>query len=220
MNHHEPSSLERFRTAFDALPLIAILRGITPPEARTIGQALYDAGLRLIEVPLNSPRAVDSIRLLAAQMPDCLIGAGTVLEAREVWSVHEARGRLIVAPNFDDTVVAEARAAAMAVIPGVATPSEAFGALKLGATALKLFPAEAIPPAVLRAWRAVIPPEVALLPVGGIVPEKIAGYRAAGATGFGLGSALYRPGDDARAVAERARRFVAAWDAANGRFTA
>ncbi|HRO59605.1 MAG TPA: 2-dehydro-3-deoxy-6-phosphogalactonate aldolase [Burkholderiaceae bacterium] len=220
MNHQDPSPLERFRTAIDALPLVAILRGITPPEATTIGQALCDAGFHLIEVPLNSPRALDSIRLLAAQLPDCLVGAGTVLEASEVWAVHEAGGRLVVAPNFDDTVVAEARAAGMAVIPGVATPSEAFAALKIGATALKLFPAEAIPPEVLRAWRAVIPAEATLLPVGGIVPEKIAGYRAAGASGFGLGSALYRPGDDARAVAARARRFVAAWDAANGRFTA
>lgn len=220
MNHQDPSAAERFRIALDALPLVAILRGITPPEAAPIGQALREAGFRLIEVPLNSPQALDSIRQLAGHLPDCLVGAGTVLEARDVWSVHEAGGRLVVAPNFDAAVVAEARTAAMAVVPGVATPSEAFAALKAGATALKLFPAEAIPPEVLRAWRAVLPSAVALLPVGSIVPERIAGYRAAGASGFGLGSALYRPGDDARAVGERARRFVAAWDAANGRFTA
>ena len=206
--------------AIAALPLVAILRGLTPAEAPAIGDALRDAGFRLIEVPLNSPEPLASIGLLAARLPDCVVGAGTVLEAAEVRAVREAGGGLVVSPNFDPEVVRQAAALGMPAVPGVATPSEAFAALKAGAAALKLFPAEGIPPEALRAWRAVVPASVAILPVGGITPEKMAVWRAAGASGFGLGSALYRPGDEARAVGERARRFVAAWDAANGRFSA
>ena len=206
--------------ALATLPLIAILRGLPPDDALPVGDALYEAGFRLIEVPLNSPEPLTSIRRLADHLPDCLVGAGTVLGADEVAAVAQAGGRLIVSPNFDAEVVAAARALGLAAIPGVATPTEAFAALEAGAAALKAFPAEGLPPEVLRAWRAVIPADVAVLPVGGITPERIAAYRAAGASGFGLGSALYRPGDAAALVAARAARFVDAWEAAGGRFRA
>jgi len=213
----------RHKTALDAaiesMPFVAILRGLSPADAPAIGDALREAGFRLIEVPLNSPDPLASIELLAARLPDCVVGAGTVLRPAEVRAVVRAGGRFIVSPNFDPEVIVECIAAGLPAVPGVATPSEAFAALKVGATALKLFPAEGIPPEVLRARRAVIPADVAMLPVGGIVPEKIAAYWQAGATGFGLGSALYRPGDDASSVTERAHRFVAAWRAANGRLT-
>ena len=209
-----------FQNALRALPLIAILRGLTPHEAPAVGDALRDAGFRLIEVPLNSPDPFTTIARLARRLPQCVIGAGTVLDAAQVQAVRDSGGALVVAPNLDPGVVSRAVALDLPVVPGVATPSEAFAALKAGATALKLFPAEGIPPLVLRAWRAVLPGDVPLLPVGGIVPEVIAAYRDAGASGFGLGSALYRPGDDAEVVGKRARRFVAAWEAALGRFTA
>src|SRR5690606_23560129 len=202
------------------LPLVAILRGLTPAEAPAIGDALRDAGFRLIEVPLNSPEPLASIGLLAARLADCVVGAGTVLEAAEVRAVREAGGGLIVSPNFDPEVVRQAAALGMPAVPGVATPSEAFAALKAGAAALKLFPAEGIGPVVLRAWRAVIAPGVTVLPVGGIVEGAMPAWVAAGASGFGLGSALYRPGDDAATVGARARRFVTAWHEANGRFVA
>lgn len=209
-----------FDAALTALPLVAILRGLPPADAPAIGAALYAAGFRLIEVPLNSPEPLVSIGRLARDLPDCLIGAGTVLVAGEVLAVAQAGGRLVVSPSFDPEVVAAAVGLGLPALPGVATPSEAFAALKAGAAALKLFPAEGIPPVALKAWRAVLPATVPVLPVGGITPEGIAAWRSAGASGFGLGSALYRPGDRPDTVAERARRFVAAWDAANGRLTA
>lgn len=220
MNRHEHRASAAFREAMERLPLIAILRGLTPADAPAIGDALREAGFRLIEVPLNSPEPLTSIGVLAARLPDCLIGAGTVLDASQVAAVRAAGGRLVVSPNFDPEVVSASVAAQLPAVPGVATPTEAFAALKAGALALKLFPAEGIAAATLRAWRAVIPPEVALLPVGGIDEGAMPAYVAAGASGFGLGSALYRPGDAAPAVGERARRFVAAWDRANGRFVA
>ena len=215
-----PAAHPEFEAALESLPLVAILRGLRPADAAGIGDALVAAGFRLIEVPLNSPDPLASIEALAPRLPDCLVGAGTVLTRDQVRAVGQAGGRLVVAPNFDPEVVGEAVALGLPALPGVATPSEAFAALKAGAAALKLFPAEGIPPAALRAWRAVLPDTVAILPVGGITPDAIAPWRAAGASGFGLGSALYRPGDAAGTVAERAHRFVAAWQAANGRFTA
>jgi 2-dehydro-3-deoxyphosphogalactonate aldolase len=218
MNCHDAPALRAFRAAMDALPLIAILRGLTPADAPGIGDALREAGFRLIEVPLNSPNPLASIGLLAARLPDCVIGAGTVLEADQVGAVRDAGGRLVVAPNFDPEVVAACVAQGLPAVPGVATPSEAFAALKAGASALKLFPAEALAPDTLRAWRAVMAREVALLPVGGIDEARMQAYAAAGASGFGLGSSLYRPGDDPSKVGERARRFVLAWNEANGRW--
>lgn len=205
-----PSAFER---AFSALPLVAILRGVRPSEVEPIALALYDAGFRLIEVPLNSPQALESIGLLARALPpDALLGAGTVLSVDAVRQVGEAGGRLIVMPHADTGVIRAARAAGMACVPGAATPTEAFAALHAGADAVKLFPAELVTPPVLRAMRAVLPATLKLLPVGGITPRTMAAYRRAGAAGFGLGSALYAPGLEAAAVAANARAFIDAWD--------
>jgi 2-dehydro-3-deoxyphosphogalactonate aldolase len=201
---------EQFSRALQQLPLVAILRGLTPQEAPAIGHALVDSGFALIEVPLNSPRPLDSIAALAAAHPDHLIGAGTVLSAEQVREVHAAGGRIIISPHFDPAVVHEAVRLGLACVPGVATPSEAFAALAAGAHALKLFPAELITPTVLKAMRAVLPADVQLLPVGGITPENMAPYLSAGANGFGLGSALYKPGCTAQQVREAAQRFVQA----------
>lgn len=193
------------------MPLIAILRGITPAEAEATGAALLAAGFRIIEVPLNSPEPMESIRRLADALGDvALIGAGTVLDPVAATEVAAAGGRLVVTPHFDPAVVAAAKAADCTVLPGVATPSEAFAALAAGADGLKMFPAEALPPAVLKAWRAVLPQGTRLIPVGGIVPETMAGYWRAGADGFGLGSALYRPGRSAEETGARADAFVRA----------
>lgn len=202
---------DQFSSALRTLPLVAILRGVKPSEAVAIGQALAGVGWQLIEVPLNSPEPLASIEAMTATVPTAVIGAGTVLTAAQVRDVFAAGGRLIVAPNFDAEVVRAALQLGMVCLPGVATVSEAFAALAAGASALKLFPAEMLTPPVVKAWRAVLPPEVPLLPVGGITPEGMASYRAAGANGFGLGSALYKPGQDAATVAAQARAFIAAW---------
>jgi 2-dehydro-3-deoxyphosphogalactonate aldolase len=184
---------------------------VTPDEAETIGEALIEAGIRIIEVPLNSPRPLDSIGRLAARFGDqALIGAGTVLRAEEVHEVAQAGGRLIVSPGTDARVIEATVGAGLVSAPGFFTPSEAFAALAAGAHALKLFPAEAAPPAVVKAYRAVLPAETPLIVVGGVTPGKMTAYRAAGADGFGLGSALYRPGQAADAVAAQARALVAA----------
>ena len=197
------------------LPLIAILRGIRPAEAVAVGEALLAAGFGALEVPLNSPAPLASIRQLAEAFGRrALIGAGTVLAPAQVQEVAAAGGRLIVLPHGDPAVIGAAKAAGLLCVPGVATPTEAFAALAAGADALKLFPAEALPPAVVKAWRAVLPPGVWLLPVGGIAPATMAPYLAAGANGFGLGSALYRAGMSATEVGERARAFRDAWQAA------
>jgi 2-dehydro-3-deoxyphosphogalactonate aldolase len=194
------------------LPLIAILRGLRPDEAAGIGQALFDAGFRIIEVPLNSPEPLRSIVNLADRFGDlALIGAGTVLNPQAVDDVAAANGRLIVMPHGDGPVIRQAKAKGLYCLPGVATPTEAFAALAAGADGLKMFPGELLPPAAIKAWRAVLPPDLALLPVGGITPEKMAAYHDAGATGFGLGSALYKPGMTAAEVGQRAGTFVAAW---------
>jgi 2-dehydro-3-deoxyphosphogalactonate aldolase len=203
--------------AMAQLPLIAILRGLTPAEAPAVGQALVDSGFALIEVPLNSPDPLHSIAALTQQQPQALIGAGTVLNAQQVKDVHAAGGRLIVSPNFNPAVVAQALALGMVALPGVATPSEAFAALDAGAHGLKLFPAEMISPATVKALRAVLPKAVALMPVGGITPDNMAPYLAAGANGFGLGSALYAPGRSAAQVAAQATAFVQAFRQAHTR---
>ncbi len=202
---------DAFAHALRTLPLVAILRGIRPDEAVSIGRALVDTGWQLIEVPLNSPQPLASIAALTAAVPAALVGAGTVLTSAQVREVHAAGGRLIVSPNFDAEVVRAAVSLGMVCLPGVATISEAFAALAAGASALKIFPAEAIAPNVVKAWRAVLDPATVLLPVGGITPVGMAAYRAAGANGFGLGSALYKPGQDAATVAAQARAFIAAW---------
>jgi len=206
-----PSLAGAWRRAIDSLPLVAILRGLATQEAEPVGDALWNAGWRLLEVPLNSPQPLRSIEMLAQRFPDAIVGAGTVRTADEVRQVHAAGGRLIVSPHFDARVVAAAAALDMVSLPGVLTPSEAFAALDAGATGLKLFPAEMVPPAAVKALRAVLPPAVLLLPVGGITPSTMAGYRSAGASGFGIGSALYQPGRDAQAVAAAAQAFADAW---------
>jgi 2-dehydro-3-deoxyphosphogalactonate aldolase len=196
----------------DRLPLVAILRGVTPETVVAIGQALVDAGFSIIEVPLNSPRPLESVRRLSETFGEVvLIGAGTVMSAEQVREVADVGGRLIVMPHGDATVVRAAKSAGLACIPGVATPTEGFAAPANGADALKLFPAELISPAVLRAMRSVFPPDTRFVPVGGITPHTMSEYVAAGAAGFGLGSALYKRGDDAATVAASAQAFVAAW---------
>lgn len=200
-----------FDLALQQLPLVAILRGLPPAQALAVGSALHDAGFRLIEVPLNSPQPFESIERLSSHFPDALIGAGTVTTLDEVRQVQSAGGRLIVSPHFDREVVMATVARGLFSLPGVMTPTEAFTALRHGAHALKLFPAELISPQALKALRAVLPPSARLLPVGGISPALLQPYHAAGANGFGLGSALYRPGDSAATVAEHARAFVKAW---------
>ncbi len=203
--------LARLQNACQDLPLVAILRGLTPAEAPGIGQALMDAGFRLLEVPLNSPSPLDSIALLARQHAQALVGAGTVLTPAQVRDVQAAGGRLIVSPNFDAEVVREAVRLQMVCLPGILTPTEAFAALAAGAHGLKLFPAELASPAVVRALLAVLPPGTPLLPVGGVSVDNLAAWRAGGAAGCGIGSALYRPGKSAEAVHQSAAAFADAW---------
>ncbi|MFG1427450.1 2-dehydro-3-deoxy-6-phosphogalactonate aldolase [Roseixanthobacter glucoisosaccharinicivorans] len=199
-----------FTQAMARCPLVAILRGLKPEEALDVGAALVDAGIAIIEVPLNSPDPLRSIALLAERFgTDTLIGAGTVMSPADVTDVAQAGGRLIVMPHSDGEVIRAAKAAGLVCTPGVATPTEAFAALRAGADALKLFPAEGLPPQVLRAWRAVML-GVRLLPVGGIDASNMAAYHAAGADGFGLGSALYKPGKPVEAIARDAAALVAA----------
>ena len=205
---------QQLAAALRQLPLLAILRGITPAEALPVGQALVGAGWAIIEVPLNSPEPYASIAALAAAFPQALVGAGTVLDVDQVRAVAAAGGRLIVAPNTDVDVIFEALRLGLVCLPGVATPTEAFAALAAGAHGLKLFPAELLQPPVLKALRAVLPAGTLMLPVGGITPDNMAAYRAAGAAGFGIGSALYRPGIAATDLAQQARRFATAWRAA------
>jgi len=209
------SSEQLLHQALAHCGLIAILRGLRPHEAVAIGHALYDAGFRVIEVPLNSPDPLRSIRLLRQVLPaDAVIGAGTVLRPEACADIAAAGGQLVVMPHSDAAVIRAAKAAGLACAPGVATPTEAFAAMAAGADVLKMFPAEAIGPAGLKAWRAVLTPPVAIVPVGGITPDDVAPYVAAGASGVGLGSALYRPGDSAQQVAQQAEAFVRAWQAA------
>lgn len=199
--------------------LIAILRGLRPEEAPAIGDVLYKAGFRVIEVPLNSPQPYDSIRLLRQSLPaDCLIGAGTVLTAQQVNLVKEAGGQVIVMPHSDATVLRAAKEAGLFLSPGVATPTEAFAALAEGADVLKLFPAEQMSPAVVKAWLAVLPIGTVLIPVGGITPDNMSVFLEAGVKGFGLGSGLFKPGMSAADVAERANAYVSAWKQLTERF--
>jgi len=203
------------RPYVNRLPLIAILRGITPEEAGPVARALATAGFAIIEVPLNSPRPLDSIRLLSVALGDtCLVGGGTITAPTQVNEIGRAGGRLIVMPHSDPATVRTAKAAGLACLPGVATPTEGFAALENGADGLKLFPAEELGPPVVRAWRAVFPPETLFFPVGGITPENLASYWDAGADGFGLGSALYKPGMRVEDVSARAHTFIDAWHAA------
>lgn len=190
-------------------PLVAILRGVTPGEVEGVAEALIEAGIVIIEVPLNSPHPLASIERLARRFGEqALIGAGTVLSVPDVRAVREAGGRLIVSPNTDVEVIAASAAAGLVSAPGYFTPSEGFAALKAGAHALKLFPAEAAAPAVVKAQRAVLPKEVPLLVVGGVTAQTMRPWLDAGANGFGLGSGLYKPGMSAAEVAANARAYI------------
>ncbi|MHC1478683.1 2-dehydro-3-deoxy-6-phosphogalactonate aldolase [Frateuria aurantia] len=194
------------------LPLVAILRGIRPEEATPIGQALTGQGFRILEVPLNSPQPLHSIRHMRDALgDDYLIGAGTVLDPADVSRVADAGGRIIVMPHADVEVIRAAKKAGLYAVPGIGTVTEAFAALAAGADALKLFAAEQFTPAVLKAWLAVLPVGTAVLPVGGIGPESMAPWVTAGAAGFGIGSSLYAPGRSAAEVGTRARDFATHW---------
>lgn len=194
------------------LPLVAILRGLSPADAPAVGAALFEAGFRLLEVPLNREGALEAINLLARMAPaDAIIGGGTMLNVADVDAVADAGGRLFVSPNCRPSVIARAAARGMLCAPGVATPTEAFDALDAGAHALKLFPAEAIGYAGLKAFRTVLPAGTPLWPVGGVTPEQLPAWKAAGATGAGIGSQLYAPGVALDALAQRAAAYAAAW---------
>jgi len=209
--------LAEFDAAFAQCPLIAILRGLTPDEAVPVGEALIDAGFTLIEVPLNSPDPLESIaRLARAAAGRAMVGAGTVLRQADVAAVAAAGGTLIISPNANVGVITASAARGLVSLPGVATPTEAFAALEAGATALKLFPAEGSSPTVLKAMRAVLPKSLRILPVGGISPDNMQPWLDAGAAGFGLGSALYKPGYSAAEVGARAKAFMTALVPASG----
>jgi 2-dehydro-3-deoxyphosphogalactonate aldolase len=196
------------------LPLVAVLRGITPDEIPAIADALCAEGFRILEVPLNSPQPFESIRRLAADYGDrCLVGAGTVLDPADVVRVRDAGGHLIVMPHADTAVIREAKRLGIVCLPGVATPTEAFASLAAGADGLKMFPAEAMVPAALRAWRAILPKTTLVFAVGGIRPDNMAPWWAEGAAGFGTGSNLYKPGADPVHVREGAAAYAAAFRA-------
>ena len=201
---------EEFRHYLKASPLVGIIRGVTPEDAEAIGAAIFEAGIRIIEVPLNSPNPLASIRRLSKSFGNrAVIGAGTVLRTAQVREVKEAGGRLIVSPSTDPAVIREAVAAGLVSCPGYFTPSEAFTAIDAGAHALKLFPAEAATTAVLRAQKAVLPADVPVIVVGGVKPETMRPWLEAGADGFGLGSGLYKPGQSPAETADKARAYVA-----------
>lgn len=196
----------------EILPLVAILRGLTPQEAPAIGAALFGAGIRMLEVPLNRPGAIEAIDILARMAPaGALVGGGTMLSIAHVEQVHAAGGRLLVAPNCNPEVIRRAAQLGMYCAPGVATPTEAFAALDAGAHALKIFPAEIVGQAGLKAFKTVLPAATPLWPVGGITPGSLAGWVKAGATGFGIGGALYQPGVTADEIGRRAAAFLAAF---------
>ncbi|WP_136619572.1 MULTISPECIES: 2-dehydro-3-deoxy-6-phosphogalactonate aldolase [Mesorhizobium] len=197
--------------------LVAILRGLKPTEAIAIGQALFDAGIEAIEVPLNSPEPFSSIARIVEVLPKtALVGAGTVLTPADVDGLHKAGGRLLVSPNIDAEVMARAMHHGMVTMPGVFTPTEAFLAIKLGASALKFFPASVLGAGGISAMRAVLPAQTVVGAVGGVSEKDFAGYKAAGVTAFGLGSSLFKPGMSVDDVAARAHAAVAAWDAVFG----
>lgn len=203
------SAHELLHAYLDECPLVAIIRGVTPSEVEAIGDAIYEGGIRIIEVPLNSPDPLKSIALLAKRFGErMLVGAGTVLDPADVAKIKDSGGRIIVSPDTNVDVIAATASAGLVSSPGYFTPSEAFRAIRAGATALKLFPAEAGSPGVLRAQLAVIPPDIPVLAVGGIKPDNMRGWIDAGAAGFGLGGGLYKPGQNASDTLDKARAYV------------
>ena len=204
------SPREHLRRYLDQCPLVAIIRGVTPDAAETTGSAIAEAGIRIIEVPLNSPDPLRSIELLAKRFgDDLLVGAGTVLDPADVARVRDAGGRIIVSPETNADVIAAAAKADLVSSPGYFTPSEGFAAIRAGATALKLFPAEGASPAMLKAQLAVLPRDVPILVVGGVSPENMRPWLDAGATGFGLGGGLYKPGQSAADTRAKTQAYVA-----------
>jgi 2-dehydro-3-deoxyphosphogalactonate aldolase len=204
------SARELLHHYLDECPLVAIIRGVTPDEADAIGEALFEGGIRIIEVPLNSPEPLKSIERLTTKFGErVLVGAGTVLDPADVARIRDVGGRIIVSPDTNVDVIAATAAVGLVSSPGYFTPSEAFAAIRAGATSLKLFPAEAATPAVLKAQLAVIPKDVPVLVVGGVKPDNMQPWLDAGAAGFGLGGGLYRPGQSAAATLEKARSYVA-----------
>ena len=203
------SAKELLHRYLDECPLIAIIRGVRPDEAEAIGNAIYEGGIRIIEVPLNSPEPLKSIELLAQKFGErMLVGAGTVLNPTDVGRVREVGGRIIVSPDTNPEVISAAASAGLVSSPGYFTPSEAFVAIRAGATSLKLFPAEGATPAVLKAHLAVIPREVPILIVGGVQPDNMRPWLDAGAVGFGLGGGLYKPGQSPAETLDKARAYV------------
>jgi 2-dehydro-3-deoxyphosphogalactonate aldolase len=203
------SAKELLHRYLDECPLVAIIRGVSPADAEEIGEAVQEGGIRIIEVPLNSPEPLTSIEMLAKRFGESmLVGAGTVLTRDQVQQVKDAGGRIIVSPNTNVEVVAAAAQAGLVSSPGYFTPSEAFAAIEAGATSLKLFPAEGASPSVLKAHLAVLPRGIPLLPVGGIAPDNMRPWLDAGASGFGLGSGLYKPGQSAADTLKKARAYV------------
>jgi 2-dehydro-3-deoxyphosphogalactonate aldolase len=204
------SARELLHHYLDECPLVAIIRGVTPREAEAIGDAIYEGGIRIIEVPLNSPEPLKSIESLARRFGErMLVGAGTVLDPADVQRIKDVGGRIIVAPDANTEVIAATASAGLVSSPGYFTPSEAFAAIRAGATTLKLFPAEAASPAVLKAQLAVLPRDIPILAVGAIKPDNMRPWLEAGATGFGLGGGLYKPGQNAAETLDKARAYVA-----------
>jgi 2-dehydro-3-deoxyphosphogalactonate aldolase len=204
------SAKELLNRYLDECPLIAIIRGVTPKDAEAIGDAIYEGGIRIIEVPLNSPDPLRSIELLASRLGDrALVGAGTVMSSGQVQQVRDAGGRIIVSPDTNVEVIAASADAGLVSSPGYFTPSEAFAAIRAGAHTLKLFPAEGGSPALLKAHLAVLPKDIPVLAVGGIKPDNMRPWLDAGARGFGLGSGLYKPGQSAAETLEKARAYAA-----------
>jgi len=195
-------------------PLVAILRGLQPAEAVEVAKVLYNAGFRALEVPLNRPGALECIAaIVKLNLPDTLVGGGTMLSVAHVEAVYEAGGRLLVSPNCNPAAIRRAAELGMYCAPGVATPTEAFAALDAGAHALKLFPAEMVGHGGLKAMLSVVPAGTPMWPVGGVTPETMAGWKKAGATGFGIGGALFTPGVSLDELGQRAAAFVSAWRA-------
>lgn len=204
--------------ALNECGIVAILRGVSPDEAIAVGQALFEAGIRVVEVPLNSPAPFLSIAKLVKEFADrMIVGAGTVLTIQDVNMLKSAGGEICVSPDCNEAVIARAKELQMVPLPGVFTPTEAFAAIRAGATNLKLFPAEAASPAVIKAWKAVLPKSVKIYAVGGVTPENMSEWLAAGASGFGIGSSIYKPGMSVDAVREAAGKLVSAWNVAKGK---
>jgi 2-dehydro-3-deoxyphosphogalactonate aldolase len=207
----------RFEEASQVCGIIAILRGVTLDEVTGIGDALYEAGIRIVEVPLNSPEPFRSIAALAARFKDrMVVGAGTVLDVESVDRVKSAGGQISVSPDCNEAVIARAVERNLVPLPGVFTPSEAFAGVRAGARHLKLFPAEAASPKTVKAWKAVLPRDVNIHAVGGVTPANMKEWAEAGCAGFGIGSNIYKPGMSANDVSKAARDFVAAWKSLKG----